>query len=143
VQRIRRAERLLELAERGLKTAQTAAAAAEQLVDNARATVEAHEREWELAAQTFGTGVATATDLQNQALRLQTLRVHADAAARNLAVALDGQRKAQASVLDASRKKRTMELWRDRIREANQEEQRTQEQRGFDELAARVVRARS
>lgn len=140
--RMKRAERLLEVADRAVKSALAAAAAAERSVIAMRALAETHERAWEESAQAFGSSVAFATDLRDQAAHLRTLRLHADATATKLAGLLDEQRKAQASLVEASRKHRTLELWRDRIREAEQSDERVRERRGSDELAARVVRAR-
>jgi flagellar biosynthesis chaperone FliJ len=140
--RIKRAERLLEVADRAVKSALAAAAAAERSVVAARAVAERQERAWEDAAQAFGWGAASSTDLRDQAAHLRTLRVHADATADRLALLIDDQRKACASLVEASRRHRILELWRDRIRETEQTEQRARERRGSDELAARVTRAR-
>ncbi len=141
--RIKRAQRLLEIADRAVKSARASAAAAERCMVASRS--EAHKRElaWEDAAQAFGSGVAFATDLTDQAARLRTLRVQADAAANELLVTIDNHRKALQAVVEASRKHRTLELWRDRLRDAEQDELRVLERRGSDELAARVVRAKT
>jgi hypothetical protein len=139
---MKRAERLLELADRSVKSALAAAAAAERAVMAARAEAETSERAWGDAARAFGAGVKTATDLRDQSAHLRTLRLRADTSAVKLGTALDCERKAHAAVVETSRKRRTLELWRDRIQEADQAEQRVLERRGSDELAARLVRVR-
>ncbi|MGA2450020.1 MAG: hypothetical protein ABTD50_15175 [Polyangiaceae bacterium] len=140
--RLKRAERLLDFADRSVKSALAAAAAAERTVLAARAECETSERAWESAAQAFGAGVAFAVDLRDQSAHLRSLRVRADASAAKLSAALESERKARAMVIETSRKRRTLELWRDRIVETDQAEQRALERRGSDELAARVVRVR-
>jgi len=140
--RLKRAERLLEIADRAVKSALAMTASADRSVIAARAVAETKERAWDEAARAFGDCVAFATDLRDQAAHLRTLRVQADASASRLAALLDEQRKTHALLIEASRRHRTLELWRDRIRETERAEERVSERRGSDELAARVVRAR-
>jgi hypothetical protein len=141
--RRRRAERLVELGLAAVNAARASVTAAARAVAEARADAERQECAWLDAAQTFGTGVASAPDLDEQSAHLRTLRHRADAEARRLERALAEERRCAAAVVKAAMERRKLELWRDRIVQGEREEEQRQEQRRSDELAARVARVRA
>ena len=140
--RSKRVERLLDLADAAVRRARANAAAAEQAMNSARASAEQSEHLWDDAAQRFGSGVASGADLHDQAAHLRSLRQRADAALQGVATAVHQHDRALREAVAASRKHRQLELWRDRIRQAEQDEEHVQEQRTTDEIAARTARAR-
>jgi hypothetical protein len=141
--RRRRAERLVELGLAAVNAARASVTAAARAVADARADADRQERVWLNAAQTFGTGVARASDLDEQSAHLRTLRHRADAEARRLERALAEERRCATAVVKAALEHRKLELWRDRIVQGEREEEQRQEQRRSDELAARVARVRA
>jgi hypothetical protein len=140
--RLRRVRRLVELGEDAVKAARASAAAAARAVADARRQAERDEHAWSEAAQRFGTGVARASDLDEQAAHLRTLRLRADGTARQLDRAIAEERRCAAAVVKAAMDHRKLELWRDRIVAGEREEESRQERRGTDELAARGARAK-
>jgi hypothetical protein len=138
-----RVERLVEVGRQALNAARASVAAAARAVADARADAERQERAWLDAAQTFGSQVARASDLDEQSAHLRTLRLRADAESRRLERALGEERRCAAAVVKAAMEHRKMELWRDRITQGELEEERRLEQRRSDELAARAARVRA
>jgi hypothetical protein len=124
-------------------------AARARVADAARAVLEARgvaERcaaAWAEAAQGFGLAVTSAEDLERQANRLRTLRLHADRAAQQVEKAAAEERRCTAALLEATMDKRKLERWQDRLTEREQERIAREERRGSDELAARVARGRT
>ncbi len=140
--RLRRVERLVGLGEDAVKAARASAATAARAVAEARREAEREENAWSEAAQHFGTRVTFASDLDEQAAHLRTLRLRADGSARQLDRALAEERRCAAAVVKAAMEHRKLELWRDRIVSGEREEASRQEQRSTDELAARGARAK-
>jgi flagellar biosynthesis chaperone FliJ len=136
-------ERLVELGLEAVNAARASVAAASRAVAEARADAQKDECAWSEAAQGFGIGVARSSDLDHQAAHLRTLRLRADTAARRLERALGEERRCAAAVVKATMEHRKLELWRDRIVQAEREDEMRQEQRQSDELAARTVRVRA
>ena len=140
--RMVRVERLIRRADEALGAARSASSRGARAVEEARDRVETDERAWSNHAQRFGTGVTRATDLDEQAAHLRTLRLRADAAARLLDRAVAEQRTCAAAVVKAAMELRKLELWRDRIVQGEREEENRRSQRSSDELAARAARTR-
>ncbi|HXN31448.1 MAG TPA: hypothetical protein VN894_06275 [Polyangiaceae bacterium] len=140
--RLRRVRRLVEIGHDAVNAARASAATAARTVADARRDAEKDERAWSDAAQRFGTGVALASDLDEQAAYLRTLRLRADATARQLDRAIAEERRCATAVVKAAMDHRKLELWRDRIVEGEREEENRQERRSTDELAARGARAK-
>lgn len=138
-----RIERLVQVRREALNAARASVTAAARAVAEARAAAERQERAWLDAAQTFGTRVACASDLDEQSAHLRTLRHRADAEARRLERALAEERRCAAVVVRAAIEHRKLEVWRDRLTQGELEEERRQEQRSSDELAARAARVRA
>ncbi len=95
-----------------------------------------------MSAQALATGVMRATDLEEQSAHLRTLRLRADHAARDLDGALAEERRRAAALVEASIERRKLEIWRERMVQAEREERSLQERRSDDELAARTTRTR-
>lgn len=140
--RLRRVKRLVDLGHDAVQAARASAAAAARAVVEARREAEKGERAWSDAAQQFGTRVTLASDLEEQAAHLRTLRLRADATSRQLDRALAEERRCAAAVVKAAMEHRKLELWRDRIVSGQREEENRQEQRATDELAARGARSK-
>jgi hypothetical protein len=140
--RLSRVQRLVEIRYEAVKAARASAAAAARAVAEARHVAERDEHRWSEAAQRFGTGVMLASDLDEQAAHLRTLRLRADGTARQLDRAVAEERRCAAAVVKAATDHRKLELWRDRIVEGEREEENRQERRSTDELAARGARAK-
>jgi hypothetical protein len=137
--RLRRAAKLVELAERAENGARAKAAAAAQAVLDARANAARQEQAWTDAARDFATGIQRVTELQEQAAYLETLRRRANAAAKEVEKALEAERACAAEVIEAATEKRKLELWRDRIVEAGAAEETRKERLAADALAARIA----
>ena len=140
--RLARVERLIGMAHDALNEARAAAASAARAVTEARHRADGDERTWSDHARTFGQGVDRAHDLDQQAAHLRTLRVRADATARDLERCVAEERKCAAAVVKAAMEHRKLELWRDRIAEGEREEENRRERKSSDELAARAARTR-
>jgi hypothetical protein len=141
--RLRRVEKLVDFGQEAVNAARATAVAAAHAVAEARSDVERNERSWSDAAKRFGTGVTRSPDIDQQAAHLGTLRLVADASARGLQVAIAEERRCAAAVVKAAMEHRKLELWRDRIVQAESDEESRRERRDSDELAARVARARA
>ena len=141
--RLRRVERLVGLGLDALNAARATAAAATRALVEARTAARREEQRWSDAAGGFATGVTRVSDLDQQAAHLRTLRLRADAAARAVDRAVGEETKCNAAVVKAAMEHRKLELWRDRISLAEQEEENRRERIAADELAARVTRVRA
>lgn len=141
--RAKRAARLVDLAEKALDSARNRAAAAERATTEAQAEAEQAERVWVAATHGFAKGVVSVEDLSRQGAHLRTLRTHADIAIKRLEKARADEKTARELVLEASRERQKLELWRERLREVEREEEARIEQLATDELAARTTRART
>jgi hypothetical protein len=141
--RLRRVERLVELAHDALGAARARAAAAGRALAEARTGAERDERSWSDAAQGFGVGVTRAADLDQQGAHLRTLRARADASARRVEKAAADERQCAAGAVQAAMEHRKLELWRDRIAAGERQEETRLERASADELAARITRVRA
>jgi flagellar biosynthesis chaperone FliJ len=141
-ERMKRAARLVDLAEKAMSTARVRLAAAQRAAAEAGADAERYEAVWDAATEGFGRGIANASDLERQAAHLRTLRVHADLAARRLEAALAESRRCSEALSEAMSEKRKLELWQERLAEIEREQLVLADRRASDELAARTLRGR-
>jgi hypothetical protein len=137
--RIKRAARLVEMAEKAENAARAKAAAAVQAVSDAKRDAQREEQAWSDAARDFAKSVKTVTELQEQAAYLETLRRRANAAAKRVEKAQEHERACAAEVVHAATEKRKLELWRDRIVDAVRAEEQRLERLANDALAARIA----
>jgi hypothetical protein len=137
--RIRRAARLVELAEKAENEARARAVAAEQAHRDARRDAEREEHAWTEAARDFTTGIKHVSELEAQAAYLETLRRRADAACKRVEKALEDERLCAAEVVRAATERRKLELWRDRIVDTANAEETRLERMASDALAARIA----
>ncbi len=137
--RVRRATRLVELGEKAEQSARVRASAAERALSDARDDARGQENAWSEAARDFATGIKRVTELQEQAAHLETLRRRADAAARRVERAIADERACATELVRTATERRKLELWRDRIIDANRAEEARLERIASDELASRVV----
>jgi hypothetical protein len=137
--RIKRAARLVEMAEKAENAARAQAAAAAQAVSDAKRDAQREEQAWSDAAKNFATGVKTVTELQQQSAYLETLRRRANAAVKRVEKAHEHERACAAAVIRAATEKRKLELWRDRIVDAARAEEQRLERLASDALAARIA----
>ena len=136
--RLRRAARLIELAESAERSAKAKCALAERALAEARASAERAEAHWQTTARQ-PLQVARATDLEEHGAYLRALRTRADAAARGVEQAVTAERAASAEVTQTATERRKLEMWRDRMAEAERAEEARRERLANDELAARMV----
>jgi hypothetical protein len=141
--RLRRIERLVELAQDALDAARASAAAAARALAEARKEAERDERSWSDAARGFGVGVTRAADLDQQGAHLRTLRACADASARRVEKAVAEEHRCAAGAVKAAVEHRKLELWRERIATGERQEETRLERASADELAARIARMRA
>jgi hypothetical protein len=137
--RVRRAARLVEMADKAEQSARARAGAAAGALREARDDAQREERAWTDGARDFATGIKRVTELQEQAAYLETLRRRADAAARRVERAIESERTCAAEVVRAATERRKLELWRDRIVEANRVEETRLERIASDDMAARIA----
>jgi len=141
--RMKRASRLVDVAARALTSARARVADAKRAVIEAEAEAKRNETAWVSSAVGFAKGVADSGELSLQAAHLRTLRLRADQASKLLEKARSDERASADMLLEAARDCRKLELWRDRLAEAEREQNVRSDQRQTDELAARAVRGRS
>jgi hypothetical protein len=139
IARVRRAARLVEIADKAEQSARARAAAAQAALREARDDAQREERAWTDVARDFATGIKRVTELQEQAAYLETLRRRADAAARRVERAVESERSCAAEVVRAATERRKLELWRDRIVEASRVEETRLERIASDDMAARIA----
>jgi hypothetical protein len=141
--RLRRAHRLVELADSAERAARARAADAERRVAAARARESQAEARWLQEACVREAYLVGAADLEQRGAYLRTLRAIADAARCSAdAVAAEEKQRAQ-EVVAAATERRKLELWRDRIDQSDRAEEDRRERIGADELAARITRSRA
>jgi len=138
----KRVSRLTELADKQVNAARTLVAKAAEAVAQARVVAARTTAEWTEAAQGFGQNVRSAHDLEEQANRLRTLRLQADLAAQRVDTAAAEERRCTAALVEATMDKRKLERWGERLEERERDTLAREEQRAFDQLAARTVRGR-
>lgn len=141
--RLRRAARLLDLAQEKVDLARIRLAEARGAVAEARAEIGRCEDAWTQAARASCGELTVVTELERQSSHLRTLRLRAEAAGRRLAEATAVERRCESSLVEVSTQRRKLELWLERMAGAEHEEQRRAESRATDELAARTLRERS
>lgn len=141
--RLKRASRLVGLAEKALTSARARASEARRAAAEATSASEREEAAWVMATQGFARRVETAADLVEQSAHVRTLRLRADAAAKLMAATAAEEKRCAELVLEAERDRRKLELWQERITEADRDQSARGERRAADELAARTVRGRS
>jgi flagellar biosynthesis chaperone FliJ len=140
--RMKRAVRLVGLAEKAQNSARARAVDAARAVVDCDAEAQRLEAVWVTATHGFARGVSSAADLVLQAAHLRTLRLRADAAAKRLEKARSDERAAAELLLEAARDRRKLELWQERLQEAEREQASRLERGAADDLAARAVRGR-
>ncbi len=141
--RLRRADRLLELAERGVDGAQGRLSEARRVVHETRARKARAEAAWSAAADGFTCRLSTAGDIERHADHLRTLRLRIEACATELVKAEDAARRCVGDLLRANTERRKLELWRGRLGASEAEGQVRAERRVADEQAARTVGRRT
>ena len=142
--RLKRAARLVELAETAERSARAQACAAERALVEAREAARESEGTWLAAAAVEGEVVVNAADLMDSEAYLRTLRARADAAQQKTEHASSEAGRCASEALRAATERRKLELWRDRIAEGDRVEENRRERIASDELAARsAARGRS
>lgn len=141
--RLKRASRLVALAEKALTSARARASDAQRAVATATADAGRLEASWASASQGFAKQVECAGDLTAEAAYLRTLRLQADMAVKRAAEAAAEERRCAELVVEAERDRRKLELWQERLTAAEREQDARGERRASDELAARTARGRT
>jgi hypothetical protein len=141
--RLHRAARLIAISDRALTAARAKAAEAARAVAAANTDANEHETAWAEASQGFAGKVEYAGDLAVEAAHLRTLRLRADAAAKRVAEAVAHERKCVDLVVEAERDRRSLQLWEDRLKETEREQDARAERKASDELAARSNRRKT
>lgn len=136
--RLRRAARLVELAESAERSARALAAAAERALAEASDDARRSESAWVQAAAVDVDTVVHVSDLAESEAYLRTLRARADAAKGRSEQALAEERRLSSEVVRAATERRKLELWRDRIADGDRAEETRRERIASDELAART-----
>jgi flagellar biosynthesis chaperone FliJ len=137
--RLRRARRLVELAEGEERAARARTSEAERAVAAARLEADRAEAAWLEATCVVGAAVTRAFELEEREAFLRTLRARADAAAKRVEAAAIEERRLAAELVRAATERRKLELWRDRITEGERDEDARKERVASDEMAARIV----
>lgn len=135
--RLKRALRLVELAETAERSARAQAGAAERALADAKEEARESETAWVAAAAVEANGLVNATDLIDSEAYLRTLRTRADAARQKTERASEEAGRCASEVVRAATERRKLELWRDRIAESDRTEDNRRERIASDELAAR------
>jgi hypothetical protein len=133
--RLRRAAKLIDLADSAERAARAQSVLAERALSEARSSLQAAEARWTTAASQPAP-VARSADLEEEAAYLRALRAKADAAARGVEQASVAERRAAADLVRAATERRKLEMWRDRMIEADRTEEARKERLANDELAA-------
>jgi flagellar biosynthesis chaperone FliJ len=135
--RLKRALRLVELAETAERSARAQASAAERALAEAKEEARQSETAWLAAAAVDPDGVVNAADLMDSEAYLRTLRARADAALQKSDRASTEAGRCASEIVLAATERRKLELWRDRIAEGDRTEENRRERIASDELAAR------
>ncbi len=141
--RLKRASRLVGLAEKALAAARARASDAQRAVATTAADSSRLEANWARASQGFAKQVECAGDLTVEAAYVRTLRLQADVAGKRAADAVAEERRCAELVVEAERDRRKLELWQERLTAAEREQDARGERRASDELAARTARGRT
>jgi hypothetical protein len=116
---------------------------ARRLAAEAKVDVDRCEGAWCTVALAPAQTLTRAEELERQSAHLRTLRLRVDAAVRRAAEAVVHEARADEALLDAVKHRRKLELWSERLVQAEQENSVRTEARAADELAARTVRHRT
>lgn len=141
--RLQRAARLIAISEKALATARAKAAEAKSAVAAATSEASALEAAWAEASRGYAQKVECAGDLAVEAAHVRTLRLRADAGAKRVADALAEERKRVDLAVEAERDRRSLQLWEERLKETEREQEVRSERKASDELAARSSRRRA
>lgn len=140
--RLRRAVRLVDLVQDRIDVARARLTDARRALEEAIAEVDRREAAWVTAAQSSGTVVTRVADLEHQSAHLRTLRLRVDVAKRNVGEAQALELKCQQVLADASKERRKLELWLERLQLAERERLHRAGALADDEVAARSMRQR-
>jgi hypothetical protein len=140
--RLERAARLIAISDKALVAARAKAAEARSAAQRATAEAQELEAAWAAASEDFAKKVEYAGDLATEAAHVHTLRLRADAGAKRVAEAAAAERKCQDLAVEAERDRRSLQLWEDRLKETEREQEARAERKTSDELAARTRRKR-
>jgi hypothetical protein len=141
--RLQRAARLIAISDKALTAARAKVVEAKKAVADATTEAAALEATWAEASRDFATKVEVAGDLATEAAHVHTLRLRADAGAKRLADAAALERKCVDLAVEAERDRRSLQLWEDRLKETEREQEARSERKASDELAARSSRRRT
>lgn len=140
--RLKRAARLVELANERVTAAQTRLGDARRGLAEARGDVDRREAVWCASASSPSEAVIRVEELEQQSAHLRTLRLQVDLAKRRAGEALAVELQCQEALAEVSRERRKLELWLERLEAVEREHGRRVEARADDEVAARTVRQR-
>lgn len=140
-ERVRRAERVIDLRKRSVDLAQAECASATLAAQEADQIALAAEDEW-VNASRCAERCASSTDLERASAWLHTLRLRADRSAAEAADARAEVDRAHAGLVAARAELRRIELWRDGLVAAQRVALDRRERTATDEVAARTARRR-
>ncbi len=140
-ERVRRAERIVDLRKRDVELAQAVCAKATMAAQEAEQAARDAEQAWMSAGETTSDGsCASSTDLAESSAWLRTLKLRADRAAARSREARKEVEQAHASLVAARSELRRIELWRDGLASAERAVTDRKERIASDEVAARTAR---
>ena len=139
-ERVRRAERIVDLRKRAVELAQSVCAKATMAAQEAEQCAREAELAWSSAGESPDGRCASSTDLAESSAWLRTLRLRADRAAARSREARKEVEVAHASLVAARSELRRIELWRDGLASAERAVADRKERIASDEVAARTAR---
>lgn len=139
-ERVRRAERVVELRRRAVDAAQATAADAARRVIEAEGAARAAEDLWTREGAAPADASRSSAELAEASAWLRALRVRADRAAAAAGEARAAAARSREALTEARAELRRIELWRDGLVAAARAAQDRKERVAADEVAARVVR---
>lgn len=138
-ERVRRAERVVELKQRAVDEAQAACADARRAVESAEEVARAALARWEFESNAPHPEGST-TDLADRSAWVRTLRLRADHAAAKVVAAKAEEARRLDDLVRARFDLRRIEMWRDGLLHGMRAVADRKERIATDEAAARTVR---
>lgn len=139
-ERVRRAERVVELRRRVVDEAQAAAAGAARRVIEAAAAARAAEDLWSREGAAPSAARLSSAELAEASAWLRALQVRAARAAAQVTAARAAAQVSHEALTGARAELRRIELWRDGLVAADRAAQDRKDRVAADEVAARVAR---
>jgi flagellar biosynthesis chaperone FliJ len=139
-ERVRRAERVVELRRRAVEAAQASVAEAARRVIEAEDAARAAEDQWSRDGSAPVAASLSSAELADASGWLRALRGRADRAAAQAAEARAAAQRSQEALVGARAELRRIELWRDGLVAAVRAAQDRKDRVAADEVAARVAR---